>query len=111
MSERVNLKLVPRQCKIEFVRNKLTADEMLIQLAEECNELAQACLKVVRMGSGNPPKKTPKEMDSAFEEELADVQLCIEILPEFVREESELEEIKEYKLNRWVQRLNGDYSE
>ena len=93
--------------KIKFVREKLTAKEMLIQLAEECNELAQACLKIVRNGTQNQSNKTLKELESDFMEELADVQLCMEMLPEFViGEEAEINEIKEYKLNRWVQRLN-----
>ena len=82
---------------------------MLIQLAEECNALAQACLKIARSGTQNLPNKTAKELDSAFMEELADVQLFMEMLPEFViGEEAEINEIKEYKLNRWVQRLNTD---
>lgn len=97
--------------KIKFVREKLSAKEMLIQLAEECNELSQACLKLVRNGTRNQSNKTLNELDSDFMEELADVQLCIQIFPEYVRSEPELDEIKEYKLNRWVQRLNEYYSE
>ena len=106
------VEMLPRECKIELVQKELRQDEILIQLAEECNELAQACLKIVRYGTPNLPNKTAKELDSDFMEELADVQLCMEILPEFViGEEAEISEIKEYKLNRWVQRLNGAYSE
>ena len=87
--------------KIEFVRENLTPKEMLIQLAEECNELAQACLQLVRNGTKNQSNKTLDELDSNFMKELADVQLCIQIFPEYVRDEQELDEIKEYKLNRW----------
>ncbi len=106
------VEMLPRECKIEFVQKELRQDEILIQLAEECNELAQACLKIVRWGSPNLPNKTAKELDADFMEELADVQLCMEMLPEFViEEENEINEIKEHKLNRWVNRLNGDYSE
>ena len=50
--------------KIKFVREKLTAKEMLIRLAEECNELSQACLKLVRNGTQNQFKKW---MDTAIE--------------------------------------------
>ena len=92
--------------KIKFVREKLTAKEMLIQLAEECNELSQVCLKLVRNGTQNQSNKTLKELDSDFMEGLADVQLCIQIFPKRVRNKTELDEIKEYKLNRWVQRLS-----
>lgn len=99
------------QDKLEFVRDKLSQEEMLIQLAEECNELSQACLKVVRMGSHNPPNITCKDLDANFTEELADVLLCIKVLPKFVVVEEELNEIADYKLNRWVNRLNGDWSE
>lgn len=105
------VEMLPRECKIKLVQKELRQYEILIQLAEECNELAQACLKIVRWGTPNLTNKTAKELDSDFMEELADVQLCMEMLPEFVIEETEINEIKEYKLNRWVQRLNGDYSE
>lgn len=49
------------------------------QLAEECSELAQACLKVIRAQR----KETPMRMDEAWErllEELADVMLMMEIV-------------------------------
>lgn len=50
---------------------------MYEQMAEECNELAQACLKAVRMLRGeNPTNLTPKEIDAMLKEEWTDVFTC-----------------------------------
>lgn len=49
------------------------------QLAEECSELAQACLKVIRAER----KETPMRMDEAWErllEEFGDVLLMMDIV-------------------------------
>ena len=47
------------------------------QLAEECNELSQACLKKARKLRGeNYTPKTMDEIDKNLEEEYTDVQLC-----------------------------------
>lgn len=51
---------------------------MLEQTAEECTELAQACLKLARKYRGeNPTPKTEKELIDNFYEECADVFICI----------------------------------
>ena len=54
---------------------------MLEQTAEECTELAQACLKLARKLRGENP--TPKDiLDISFNlaEEVADVLICLEEL-------------------------------
>ena len=51
----------------------------LEQTAEECAELAHACLKEARRLRGeNPTPKTTPECWLAISEELTDVQICIE---------------------------------
>ena len=46
------------------------------QLAEECNELSQACLKKARkLRNENYTPKTMEEIDENLEEEYTDVQL------------------------------------
>lgn len=54
---------------------------LLEQTAEECAELAHACLKEARRFRGeNPTPKTTPECWLAISEELTDVQICIEML-------------------------------
>lgn len=51
---------------------------MLEQTAEECSELAQACLKMARkLRNDNPTPKTDKEIRDNLCEEIADVLICI----------------------------------
>lgn len=85
----------------------------LEQLAEEAAELAQASLKLIRtLPSDNP---TPIEIEKAWHnllEEMADVQLCFDVLIEdrpegeqcAFREDIEL--VKRAKRLRWLERLN-----
>lgn len=50
-------------------------------LAEECTELAHACLKLARKQRGeNPTPTTILDSVKAIHEEIADVELCIEVL-------------------------------
>ena len=66
----------------EFVRNKLSERELLEQLAEECNELAKASLKLIR-ACGMSENTTPiSKMDaySNFMEERKDVASVLWLL-------------------------------
>ena len=54
---------------------------MLEQTAEECVEMAHACLKLARhMRGENKVYKTTEEMYSNLSEEIADVSICIDEL-------------------------------
>ena len=55
-----------------IMRNNCKRDYLYRQLAEECAELAQAALKVVRAQNGETPEKLEDSMDH-YIEELADV--------------------------------------
>ena len=56
---------------------------MLEQTAEECVELAHACLKLARYLRGeNKVYKTKEEIYSNLSEEIADVYICIDELLE-----------------------------
>ena len=60
---------------------KIGTKEMLIQLAEECSELSQACLKYVRyLNDVNPTFKTEDVILDNLHEEYADVRICLEEL-------------------------------
>lgn len=66
---------------IRYVRENLSQEAQLEQLAEECAELGKAALKMARIYRGENP--TPVKRTEAFNnlvEEIADVTLCVEVL-------------------------------
>ena len=93
------------QEKRKAIRQHLPDEELCAQLAEECTELAHAALKYRRAIKGNNP--TPVSVEAAIMkiyEELADVMNaldCLGILPDCCA----VLNIKEEKLDRWLQRL------
>lgn len=67
--------------EIDFIREHIHADELLCQLAEECNEMAHAALKYRRALTGdNPTPITPEQARENLLEEIADVSLCLKAL-------------------------------
>ena len=88
----------------------------LEQLAEEAAELAQAALKLIRAmsDSDNPTPIDAKTAWGNVLEEMADVQLCFDVLIEerpegercAFREDIEL--VKRAKRLRWIERLNRE---
>ena len=99
---------------LEYIRNSLTKEDLLLQLAEECAELGKAGLKMARVLIGRNP--TPIKRPEAFNnliEEYADVLLCMEVLGMETEEVySMIREIQAEKLARWKQRIeaNTDYN-
>lgn len=81
---------------------------LLEQTAEECCELAQACLKMARkLRDENPTPKSVEDIRESFIEEVADVKLCIDIL-EFETDLASWPEnigIMMQKKKRWEKRL------
>ena len=62
---------------IEYIRNTVPEAVLYEQLAEECNELAQACLKKARKLRGDSYTPISMEViDDSLNEEYTDVQLC-----------------------------------
>lgn len=62
---------------------EIGAPAMLELCAEECSELAHACLKMSRkMRDENPTPKTKEECFQNLVEEIADVSLCIKLIAE-----------------------------
>lgn len=97
---------------IEIVREALPQGELLAQLAEECSELTQAALKLRRVVTpgASPTPVDQEEAQYEFEEEIADVLVCLRalgmlenvILPAnaaFIRQWMEA------KAKRWARRL------
>ncbi|MDD7678163.1 MAG: hypothetical protein SOV95_02950 [Anaerovibrio sp.] len=88
----------------KYIRNKLSNQELLEQLAEECNEFAQASLKMIRAGgmSANITPITRREAYDNFIEEQNDVVSVLWVLTCDER----YAYIDEYpKYERWAKRL------
>lgn len=94
---------------IEYIREKLSREELLVMLAEECAELSKAALKLRRVYSGdNPTPMTRADAYANLVEEIADVELCIEVLGLNSCENlHNIGKIWEEKLSRWEQRLKA----
>lgn len=88
-----------------YVKDRLSQEELLAQLAEEAAELTHAALKLRRALDGTNP--TPVDFPtalSAIREEVADVQLLLQLL-DLDRDPGELEAIRNHKILRWQSRL------
>ena len=89
----------------EYIRSRLGEPELLGQLAEEAAELTQAALKLRRAITGiNPTPVSTQDALKAYQEEIADVVLCLNML-EFDSKIADVDGIMERKLQRWVTRL------
>jgi NTP pyrophosphatase (non-canonical NTP hydrolase) len=84
----------------------LGTENILCQLAEECSELSQACLKYRRVLYNLTPKTESEAFDD-LTEELADVIANIEqVLYVFQDREigQKIDKMQSYKTQRWWQR-------
>ena len=90
---------------MKTIVDRIGLPALLEQTAEECAELAHACLKEARRLRGeNPTPCTAEECKAAIMEEMADVALCLDILD---NSDYTLDPIiAKAKLDRWYQRLN-----
>lgn len=82
---------------------------LLEQTAEECCELAQACLKMARkLRDENPTPKSVEDIRDALVEEMADVYLCLlQIeLTTSIADADETSDLMVEKFRRWNKRLN-----
>ena len=86
---------------------------LLEQCAEECAELAHACLKMSRKLRDENP--TPADMDAitaSLIEEMADVYLCIfEIAMLYDEGIDMIQDIRKAKLKRWENRIEDHKNE
>lgn len=91
-----------RKAIAECILSEVPQNDIYNCLAEEASELAQAALKMCRVGSKtNPTPITEKEAYNKLIEEYTDVVLIAEkildIHPDWL--------IGDYKLHRWFKRL------
>lgn len=83
---------------------------ILEQTAEECIELAHACLKLARYLRGeNPVYKYVGDIYSNLSEEIADVYICVnELLEAGIISNESIDSNISYKLERMKKRLKED---
>lgn len=93
--------------KFQYIIDCLPTEELLCQLAEECNELGHAALKVRRCLDGtNPSRKTKEDAWKQLFEEIADVWLSLKALG--LDTDSMLEryrDVQAEKVDRWADSL------
>lgn len=91
----------------EYLRNTVDDVDKIAQLAEEASELAQACIKWLRVSKGT--NYSPMSVDQALDhiyEEFADVTVASKvagIYPSF--------SIESYKSLRWKERIEENLEE
>lgn len=82
---------------------------LLEQLAEESAELAQAALKMARkIRNENPTPKSHTDCVANLQEEIADVELCISILPAALNDPAKVGRTMATKHRRWNERLHDE---
>ncbi len=80
---------------------------MLELAAEECTELAQACLKMARNMRGDMPTfKSEEELYDHLCEEMADVRICIEELSGKIVDLSDVSKWELLKKERNMERFS-----
>lgn len=90
------------------IREKLSQEELLCQLAEEAAELAQAALKLRRAYSTvNPTVVGKATAYQNLKEEIADVMLLVYALG-LDGHTPEYSQMMNYKADRWCKRLNRE---
>ena len=94
---------------MDKIISTLTLDDLLIQLAEEAAELAQAAAKYYRVTHGaNPSPVSLQDARDALVEEIADVNAAAEA----VRRKmgitcDEIAEVEDEKIARWKERVEN----
>jgi NTP pyrophosphatase (non-canonical NTP hydrolase) len=97
----------------DYISNYLDRDHLLAQAAEECSELAQACLKLIRVyDKVNPTTVSEEDAINNLAEEAADVLLCVSVLVEsgLISPEA-IESYQIAKYERWLKRLENKENE
>ena len=90
-----------------MIKDYIGTPALLEQFAEECTELAQASLKYARKLRGdNPTPKNFGEILDSFQNEIADVFVCIDELESaHLIDHGYVNDKKEEKIRRWYERV------
>lgn len=93
--------------KLKEIEKTLGREQLLLYLAEECAELSQACLKMVRADRGTAFRPYGQCVDN-LAEEITDVKLCIKTVEDVMSDVRQLQYgYKEKKTDRWHSRVCG----
>ena len=93
--------------KLNKIRERVPEAAIYEQLAEESCELAQAALKKARkLRDENYTPKSMTDIDANLQEEVTDVDLCLDVL-----NLSGSSELRAKKLDRWIARNIKDNDE
>lgn len=95
--------------RCEYVGGEMRPEDLpettlLIQLAEEAAELAQACIKLYRAKTGGTPV-TEADARDHLREEIADVKVCTNVLTNRY-DDWTIKNIAAQKYRRWERRIN-----
>lgn len=88
----------------KYIRNKLSNQELLEQLAEECSELAKASLKMIR-ASGMSANITPITRREAYDNFIEEQNDVVSVLWVLTRDERYAYIDGYPKYERWAKRL------
>ena len=93
---------------MDKIISSLTLDDLLIQLAEEAAELAQAAAKYYRVTHGaNPSPVSLQDARDALVEEIADVNVAAEAVRRNMGIScDEIAEVEDAKIERWRRRID-----
>lgn len=101
--QRLTSKHTWEEATMKTIVDRIGLPALLEQTAEECTELAHACLKEARRLRGeNPTPCTAEECKAAIMEEMADVELCLDML----NGSNYTLDLIVAKLDRWRRRLD-----
>ena len=94
---------------MDKIVSSLTLDDLLIQLAEEASELAQAATKYYRVMRGaNPSPVSMQDARDALVEEIADVNVAAEAVRRKMGIScDEIAEVEGAKIERWRRRVEN----
>ena len=83
---------------------------VLEQTAEECTELAHACLKMARkLRAENPTPAAEAEICERIHEELADLMTCVDVMINIPWiDTKKVKEIQIRKARRWGERIQKE---
>ena len=105
-------KIMTQEEKTKFISQKLSLSDQCIQCIEECSELTQVLSKMCRHLSENEPKDDWLTCINNLQEEVADVFVAISVLKKYgIVDMNTVDKIAEKKLERWCNRLRGNWEE
>lgn len=89
------------------VSEKIGTPALLEQCAEECNELAHACLKMARkLRNENPTPAKEEDILNSLVEEIANIWVCIgEIVNSDIVSYDAVDSVVMQKRQRWENRI------